>query len=296
MWAHQHRHVLGMYTVACMLSCVTWSLNWSESWHWFILYIMPQIDLSFHPCHSQNSFISRCLKWKQWLIQSLEYAGLKMHPNENFCSGCWLKLKHSVGNVMRNRTTIIFPFSKARAFGSVTALTSCSTARLEAASSSLALMRQASVTITSELSACNICRGCVLANVICAHTSATAGNCYSLLGLILPCDVNALCGLWYCKCRTTLTDCRVIRLIVVCHCSLVWLWLQIIKNLCWNKVSFDFSLHSYIFFRKMAVYSTSPWKQHDFIVWNISRVNRWDTGWHQMLSRIMAWGGQEDLL
>lgn len=35
-------------------------------------------------------------------------------------------------------------------------------------------MRQATVRVTSELSACNICRVYVLANVICAHMSVTA--------------------------------------------------------------------------------------------------------------------------
>lgn len=58
--------------------------------------------------------------------------------------------------------------------GSVTPLTSCFTAPLEPTSSSLALMRQATVRATSELSACNIFRGCVLASVIWAHMSVTA--------------------------------------------------------------------------------------------------------------------------
>lgn len=38
----------------------------------------------------------RCLTWKQWLIPSPEYADLKMPPNKRLCSGCWVKLGHSV--------------------------------------------------------------------------------------------------------------------------------------------------------------------------------------------------------
>lgn len=69
---------------------------------------------------------------------------------------------------------LFIPFSKAPVFGSVAPLTFCSTVPREPSSSSMALMRQASVTVTSELSACNICGVGVLANVICAHTSVTA--------------------------------------------------------------------------------------------------------------------------
>lgn len=98
-----HRHVLGVCTPVFILASVTQSLNWFDSWHWFNLFIMSLINLTLHPCHSQNSFISRCLTWKQWLIQPGECAGLKMHPNDNFCLGCWGKLKYSVGDVMRKR-------------------------------------------------------------------------------------------------------------------------------------------------------------------------------------------------
>lgn len=67
MWAHQHRYC--MYWLSthwhAFCSCVTLNLNWSDSWHWFILFIMPQINLTLHPCHSQNSFTLRGLTWKQ---------------------------------------------------------------------------------------------------------------------------------------------------------------------------------------------------------------------------------------
>lgn len=172
MRARKNRHVLGMHMLACILSCVSLSLNWSDSWHWLIMFIKPQINLTLHPCHSQNSFISRCLTWKQWLIPSAEYADLKMLPNESLCSGCWVKLWHSAeiwwGKRKKKKNHLLI-FQ-----GSVFPLTSCPTAPRETASSSLALMRQATVTVTSELSACKICRVCVLANVICAHTSVTA--------------------------------------------------------------------------------------------------------------------------
>lgn len=46
------------------LSCVTLRPSWSDSWHWFILFIMPGINLTLHPCHSRNSFISRCFDVK----------------------------------------------------------------------------------------------------------------------------------------------------------------------------------------------------------------------------------------
>lgn len=126
-----------------------------------------------------------------------------------------------------------FHFQKPPVSGAVASLTSCSPTPLDLASSSLALMRQATVTVTSELSACNICRVCVRANVICAHSlsrfrltfrnSQGAGNCCSLLELIPPCDVNACCGpvilqliacVSHFKLSSTLTDYRVIRLIV----------------------------------------------------------------------------------
>lgn len=45
-------------TLAYIVSYVTFSQNWSDSWHWFILFIMFRINLTLHPCHSQNSFIS----------------------------------------------------------------------------------------------------------------------------------------------------------------------------------------------------------------------------------------------
>lgn len=45
-----------MRSLAGTLSFVTLSLNWSDSWHWFIAFIMPRISFALHPCHSQNSF------------------------------------------------------------------------------------------------------------------------------------------------------------------------------------------------------------------------------------------------
>lgn len=97
MWAHKHRHVLSLHMLACILSRVTPSLKWFDSWHWFILFIEPQFNLTLHPCHSHKLIhFKMCLTWKQLLIPSPEYADLKTGLNESLCSGCWVKLRHSV--------------------------------------------------------------------------------------------------------------------------------------------------------------------------------------------------------
>ena len=87
------------------LSCVTLRPSWSHSRHWFILFIMPGINLTLHPCHSRNSIYFEMFRRENNGSFRLRGAqGLKMCPIETFCSGCWVKLKHSMrGNVVRRK-------------------------------------------------------------------------------------------------------------------------------------------------------------------------------------------------
>lgn len=161
------------------LSCVTLRPSWSDSWHWFILFIMPGINLTLHPCHSRNSFISRCFDVKTMAHSVSGVRRFEDVPDWNFLLWLLSEIKTldegecGEEGKKKKRTNNHLSIFQGCCLWLSPHSPPAPTAPREPASSSLALMRQATVTVTSELSACNIHRVCVLANVICAHTSVT---------------------------------------------------------------------------------------------------------------------------
>lgn len=170
--SHKVRHWICACAKSCMrrarVTRVPLSLTRSHLQHQFIMIHRPWLILPIRTYDSYFSFIPDAWRGKQCLIPSPESAARKTPLP------LWLLSEIRALSWDKAKLRFSFFFLSLTFQGPVNLLTFWPAAPWESAYSSLPLMRQATVTVTSELSACNICHVFVLANVTSTRASVTA--------------------------------------------------------------------------------------------------------------------------